>query len=50
MMVEVDGFGLEDVVAVGCHGVDVFVDFAVVERCVVVIADGEGDDVGGRRP
>jgi hypothetical protein len=48
-MVEVDGVGLEDVAAVGCRGVDVFVDFAGVERCVVVIADGEGDGVGSRR-
>ena len=48
-MVEVDGVGLEDVAAVGCRGVDVSVDFAGVERCVVVIADGEGDDVGSRK-
>ena len=28
---------------------DVFVDFAGVERCVVVFADVEGGDVGSRR-
>ena len=27
----------------------VFVDFAGVERCVMVVADGDGDDVGSRR-
>ncbi len=48
-VVEVDGVGLEDIGAVGCRGVDVFVGFAGVERCVVVIADGEGDGVGSRR-
>ena len=48
-VVEVDGFGLEDVGAVGCRGVDVLVDFACVEWCVVVIADGEGDGVCSRR-
>ena len=45
-MVEVYGVGLENVVAVGCCGVEVFVDFSGVERCVMVIADGEGDGVG----
>ncbi len=48
-MVEVDGVNLENVAAVGCHGVDFFVNFAGVERCVVVVADGEGDGVGSRR-
>ena len=48
-MVEVDGVGFEDVDAISCRGVDVFVDFAGVERCVVVIADGEGDDVDSRK-
>ena len=48
-MVEAYGVGLENVVAVGCRGVDIFVDFAGVERCVVVIADGEGDGVGSRK-
>ena len=47
-MVEVDGFGLENVAAIGCRGVDICVDLAGVKRCVVVIADGEGDDVGSR--
>ena len=40
-MVEVYGFGFEDVVPVGCRGVDVFVEFAGVERSVIEIADGE---------
>ena len=44
-IVEVYGVGLEDVVAVGCRGVDLFVDFTGVERSVVVISDGEGDGV-----
>ena len=47
-MVEVYRVGLENVVAVGCRGVDIFVDFAGVERCVMVIADGERDGVGSR--
>ena len=33
-MVEVDEVGLENVVAVSCRGVDIFVDFAGVEWCV----------------
>jgi hypothetical protein len=47
--VEVYGVSLENVVAVGCRGVDIFVEFAGVERSVMVIANGEGDGVGGRR-
>ena len=47
-MIEVDRVGLEIVVAIGCRGVDVFVDLAGVKRCVVVIADGEGNYVGSR--
>ncbi len=47
-MVEVDGFGLANVATIVCRGVDVFVDLAGVKRCVVVIADGEGYDVGSR--
>ncbi len=43
------GVGLDNVVAVGCRGVDVFFDFSGVERCHMVIADGEGDDVGSCR-
>ena len=43
-MVEVYGVGLKDVVRV-----DIFVEFAGVERSVVVIANGEGDCVGSRR-
>ena len=48
-MVEVDGVGFEDVATVGCRGLDVLVDLTGVEWRVVVIADGEGDDVGSRR-
>ena len=48
MMVEVDGVSLQNFGAIGCSGVDVFVNLAGVKRCVVVVADGEGDDVGGR--
>ena len=44
-MVEVDGVFLEDVVAVGCRGVYVLVEFAGV----VVVADGEGNRVRGCR-
>jgi hypothetical protein len=47
-MVEVDGVGLQNVAAIGCSGVDVFVDLAGVKRCVVVVADGEGNDIGSR--
>ena len=47
-MVEVDRVGLKDVDAVGCSWVDVLVDLAGIERCVVVVADGDGDGVGGR--
>jgi hypothetical protein len=45
-VVDVDGVGLQNVVAIGCRGVDVFVDLAGVKRRVVVIADGEGNGVG----
>ncbi len=45
-VVEVDRVGLKDVDAVGSSGIDVIVDFAGIERCVVVIADGKGDGVG----
>ena len=48
-LVEVDRVGVDDVVAVGCHGVDVIVDFAGVDGGVMVVAGGEGDDVRGRR-
>ncbi len=48
-MVEVDGVGVNNDVAVGCHGVDVFVDLTGVEEGVMVVADSEGDDVSGRR-
>jgi hypothetical protein len=48
-MVDVDGVGLENVVAVGCRGVDVFVDFSGVERCVVVTPDCKGVDIDSHR-
>ena len=48
-MVEADEDSVKDVVAVGCCGVDALVDFAGVEGVVMVVADGEGDDVRGRR-
>ena len=48
-MVEVYGVGLKNFVAVGCRGVDTFVDFAGAERCVMIIANGEGGGVGSRR-
>ena len=44
-MVEVDGVSVEDVVAVGCRGVDVLAEFSDVEGGVVVVADGDGDGV-----
>ena len=45
-VVEVDGIGLKDVDAVSCNWVDVLVDLAGIERCVVEDADGEGNDLG----
>jgi hypothetical protein len=48
-VVEVDGVGVKNVVAIGCRGINVFVDFAGVERGVMVVTDGEGDDVKDRR-
>jgi hypothetical protein len=48
-LVEVDGVSVEDVVAVGYCGVDVLVEFAGVERGVVIVAHGEGDGVRGSR-
>ena len=44
-MVEVDGICLEDVVAISCSGVYVLVEFAGVERGVVIVADGEGNGI-----
>ena len=41
--------GVKNVVAIGCRGVDVLVEFAGVEMGVMVVADGEGDDVKCRR-
>ena len=46
-MVEVNGVGLKNVGAAGRSRVDVLVDLPGVEWCVVVVADGEGDCVGG---
>ncbi len=48
-MVEVDGVGIEYVVAIRCRGVDVLVEFAGVEGAVVVTADGKRDGVGSGR-
>ena len=48
-MVEIYGVCLKNVVAVNNCGVNIFVEFAGAERCVIVIADGEGDGVGSRR-
>ena len=47
-MVEVYGVGLENVVAVGCRGVESFIELAGVERSVMVISNGERDGVGSR--
>jgi len=46
---EVYGVGLNNVVAVGCRVVDIFVEFAGVERSIMVIANGEGGGVSSRR-
>jgi hypothetical protein len=46
-VVEIDGVSVEDVVAVGCRGVDILVEFASIEGGVVAVADGEGDGVRG---
>ncbi len=48
-MVEVYWAGLENVVAVSCRRVDMFVEFAGVARSVMVTANGERDGVGSRR-
>jgi hypothetical protein len=45
-VVEADKVGLKYVGAVSCGRIDVLVDPAGIERCVVVVADGEGIDVG----
>ena len=45
-VVEVDGVGLKYVGAVGCGRIYVLVDLAGIERCIVVVADGKGHDVG----
>ena len=48
-VVEIDGVGFEYVGVVGCGRVYVLVDLAGIERCVVVVTDSEGNDVGGWR-
>ena len=48
-MVEVDGIGVQDVGVVSCCGIHVLVELAGIEGGVVVIADSEGDGVGGSR-
>ena len=48
-MVDVDGVGLKYVGVVICGGVYVLVDPGSIERCVVLVANGEGNDVGGWR-
>jgi hypothetical protein len=48
-VVEVDGVGVKDIVALCCQGVDVLIKFAGIEGGVVVAADGEGDGVGSGR-
>ena len=48
-VVEVDGVGIEYVIAICCRGVDVLVEFAGVEGGVVVTADGEGEGVESGR-
>ena len=45
-MVEVDRVGLKYVDAVGCGRIYFLVDLAGIKRCVTVVADGEGNDVG----
>jgi hypothetical protein len=45
---EVDRVCLEDMVAVHCCGVDVFVEFAGVERGVLEVADCEENGICGR--
>ena len=47
-MVKVDRVCFEDIDAVGCGGVYVLVDLAGIEWRVMVVADGNGDGVGGR--
>ena len=47
-MVEEDRVCFEDIGAVGCGGVYVLFDLAGIEWCVVVVADGDGDGIGGR--
>ena len=47
-MVEVDRVCFEDIGAIVCGGVYVLVDLTGIEWCVMVVADGDGDCVGGR--
>ena len=48
-MVEVDAIGVKDVGAGGSCRIHVLVEFAGIEGGVMVVADSEGDRVGGRR-
>ena len=48
-VVEVDRVCVNNAVAVSCRGVDVLVAIAGVEEGVMVVADGEEDDVRGCR-
>ena len=47
-MVQVDGVNLEDVVAVYCRRVNIFIESAGVERGVVKVSDGERNGVRDR--
>ena len=48
-VVEVDRVSIQDVGAVGRSRVNILVDLSGVERCVMIVADGDGYGVGGRR-
>ena len=48
-MVEVDGVGVDYVGAGCCSRINILVELAGVEGGVIVIADCEGDGVGGSR-
>ncbi len=48
-VVEVDRVNIQDVCADGRCGVNFLVDLSGIERCVMVVADGDGYGVDGRR-
>ncbi len=48
-VVEVNRVRIQDVGAVGRSRVNFLVNLSGVERCVMVVADGDGYGVGGRR-